>query len=350
MSADIALKPWQREYFSSAYKIAFLNAMNLRLQGGESAGRALRAVVQSERNAAKRREMAPALDALEQGEPVSSALGKLGFFDSTVLAILGAGERSGMRDAIAAAAAHLTVKQAWLRQHALVIVVLVNEMISAAFAPVMLYTEILPWMRQHITPPSVPEALLKYEADMAIAENLTVGLFGLTIFLTVAGLINFYRISKLSAPMRILMFFSDGAMAVGFRLAAAMLKAGVTIESVAKDLATQSPGWSRRFWACVREQLQLAVEPAQALMQPGLYPEERSLLATHANAKQLAATFLVLAGDREHRAKRGRDLLLLGGTVLTIAYILMTVGVAIWIYLTYDSTLSAGLEALSNGF
>lgn len=350
MRPKAAVKPWQREYFSPGYKIAFLNAMNLRLQAGESAGRALCAVVLAERNPAKQRDMAPALEALEQGEPVSRAMGKLGFFDSTVLAILGAGERSGMREAIGTAAAHLTLRQAWLRQHALVIFILANELISAAFAPMLLHSEILPWVRQHITPPSSQEALLKYETDMAIAENLTLGLIGLTIFLVLAGAINIYRLRKLSAPTRLLMFFSDAAMAVGFKLAAAMLKAGVTIENVARDLAIQSPGWSRKFWGCVHGQLQLAVEPAQALMQQGIHADEQSLLATHANARQLAETFLVLAGNREHRAKRGRDLLLLGGTVLTIAYILMTLGIAVWIYLTYDSTLSAGLDALSNGF
>ncbi len=350
MRSSAAIKPWQREYFSSGYKIAFLNALNLRLQAGESAGRALSAVVSSERSPAKQRDMAPALEALEQGESVSAAIGKLGFFDSTVLAILGAGERSGMRDAISSATAHLSVRQAWFRQHALVIFILANELISAAFAPILLHTEILPWVREHITVPSAAEALLKYQRDMAIAEFLTVGLMVLTLLLVIAGTINIYRITRLSAPTSVLLFFSDGAMAVGFKLAAAMLKAGVTIENVARDLATQSPGWSRRFWASVHGQLQLAREPAQALLQEGIYPEERSLLANHNNAKQLAETFLVLAGGREHRARRGRDLLLMVATLLTITYIFMTMGVAIWIYLTYADTLSAGLEALGNGF
>lgn len=350
MNAPASVKPWQREYFSPGYKIAFLNAMNLRLQAGESVGRALTAVVLAERNPAKRRDMAPALEALDQGDLVSNAIGKLGFFDSTVLAILRAGERSGMRDAISSATAHLSVKQAWLRQHALVIFILLNELLSAVFAPVVLYTEVLPWIREHITPPTAPEALLAYQADMALAENLTIGLIGLTVFLLIIGSVNTYRISRQQAPTRVLMFFSDSAMGVGFKLAAAMLKAGVTIEEVARDLSTQAPGWSRRFWAEVHGQLNLAMEPAQALLQQGLTAEEKSLLANHANARQLAETLIVLAGDREQRAKRGRDLLLVGGTVLTVAYIFMCLGIAIWIYMTYNSTLSAGLDALSNGF
>lgn len=350
MRAGAAVKPWQREYFSPAYKIAFLNAINLRLQAGESIGRALSAVVLAERNSAKQRDMAPALEAIEQGEPVSSAIGRLGFFDSTVLAILRAGERSGMRDAVGSAAAHLTVRHAWLRQHALVIFILVNEMVSAAFTPVLLHQEILPWIREHTTPPSAPDALLKYQTDMALAGNLTLALMGLTIFLFLAAAVNIHRISRLAAPTPILVFFSDGAMAVGFRLAAAMLKAGVTIEAVASDLATQSPGWSRRYWAAVDRLLRLAVEPVQALRQPGIYAEEQALLGSHGNAKQLAETFLVLADGREHRAKRGRDLILVGGTMLTIAYILMSLGIAVWIYATYNNTLSAGLDALSQGF
>lgn len=342
------LMPWQREYFSAGYKITFLNAIHLRLQAGESVGRGLRSVILAERNPNKLRDMTPALQALEQGESVTHAIGKLGFFDSTVLAILQAGERSGMKDAIGSATAHLTIRQAWLRQHALVIFILGNELLSAAAAPVVLHQQILPWIREHITTPVAPDALLAYQRDMAIAENLTLGLIGVTLVLVVVGAVNFYRISRLQAPTRVLMFFADGAMAVGFRLAAAMLRAGVTIEQVARDLARQSPGWSRRFWAAVHTQLQQATEPAQALLQQGLYPEERSLLANHANARQLADTLLVLSNDREQKAKRGRDLLLLGGTLLTVAYIFMCLGIAIWIYMTYNSTLSAGLDALGS--
>jgi hypothetical protein len=346
MKSSSTVMPWQREYFSAAYKITFLNAVLLRLQTGESAGRGLRGVIQAERNPNKLRDMTPALQALDQGESVARAIDKLGFFDSTVLAILQAGERSGMKDAIGSAAAHLTIRQAWLRQHALVIFILANELLSAVAAPVVLHREILPWIREHISPPAAADALLIYQRDMAIAENLTLALMGLTLVLVCVGCFNMYRISRLQAPTRILLFFADGAMAVGFRLAAAMLRAGVTIEDVARDLAGQAPGWSRRFWAAVHSQLQLATEPAQALLQPGLYAEERSLLANHANARQLAETLMVLSADREQKTKRGRDLLLLGGTVLTVAYILMCLGIAIWIYMTYNSTLSAGLEAL----
>lgn len=344
------VKLLQREYFSAAYKITFLNAICLRMQAGESVGRSLGAVIKAERNPNKLRDMTPALDALEQGETVSYAIGKLGFFDSTVLAILHAGERSGMKDAINSATAHLTIKQAWLRQNALVVFILLNELVSAALAPVVLYQEILPWIRENSTPPQAAEALTKYQRDLAIAENLTLGLIGLTVVLLLLGVINIYRISRLKSSTRILMFFSDGAMAVGFKLAAAMLRAGVTIEAVARDLATQSPGWSRRFWATVYRQLQTATEPTQALLQPGLYPEEQSLLASHANAKQLTEIMLVLSGDREQKAKRGRDLLLLVATVLTVTYIFMCMGIAIWVYMTYNSALSAGLDALGAGF
>jgi hypothetical protein len=147
-----------------------------------------------------------------------------------------------------------------------------------------------------------------------------------------------------------LLFFSDGAMGVGFKLAAAMLKAGVTIEDVARDLSRQSPGWSRRYWAMVDRALRDATEPAQALQQQGIHTEERSLLASHANARQLAETFLVLAGGRENRAKRGRDLLLIVATMLTIGCIFLVMGIALWIYMTYDNTLSAGLDALGSNF
>jgi type II secretory pathway component PulF len=346
MKTPPQLLPWQREYFSAGYKIGFLNALHLRLQAGESAGRGLRGVILAERNPNKLRDMRVALQALEQGESVSFAIRQLGFFDSTVLAILQAGERSGMQDAIGSATAHLSIRQAWLRQHALVIFILANELLSAAAAPLVLQQQILPWIREHISPPAAAAAQLAYQHDMAIAENLTLGLIGLTLVLIVVAGFNIYRISRLQAPTRVLMFFADGAMAVGFRLAAAMLRAGVTIEDLARDLARQSPGWSRRFWDAVHSQLQLASEPAQALQQAGLYPDERALLANHANARQLAQTLLVLSAEREQKAKRGRDLLLLGATVLTVAYIFMCLGIAIWIYMTYNNTLSAGLDAL----
>jgi type II secretory pathway component PulF len=341
---------WQREYFSQGYKIAFLNAIDLRLCAAESPGRALRAVIQAEANPAKRRDMAPALEALEQGESVSVALAQLKFFDSTVMAILGAGERSGMSDAIHAATLHLGVKQAWLRQHALVIFLLANELFSAVMAPVVLHTEILPWMRKNISEPVAPQALMAYHRDMNIAEHLTLLLLIVNGLLLVFGVINIYRISRLKAPAGVLLFFSDSAMAVGFKLAAAMLRAGVTIEAVANDLAKQAPGWARRYWSAVHAQLDLAIEPAHALIQQGVYQEERSLLASHSNARQLADTYSVLANGRDYRAKRARDFLLTGATLLTVAYVVMTLAVAAWIYMTYDATIGAGLDALQAGF
>ena len=341
---------WHREYFSQSYKIAFLNAIDLRLRAGESPGRALRAVIQAEAHPAKRRDMAPALEALEQGDTVSVALAQLKFFDSTVTAILRAGERSGMSDAIHAATQHLGVKQAWLRQHALVLFMLANEMLSVAMAPLLLHTEILPWMRQHISEPVAPQALLAYHRDMNIAENLTMLLLVLNGLLLIFGAVNIYRISRLKAPAGVLLFFADSAMAVGFKLAAAMLRAGVTIEAVAQDLATQAPGWARRYWSTVPRKLALAIEPAQALQQLGVYQDERSLLSSHSNARQLAETYTVLASGRDFRAKRARDFLLLGATVLTVTYVFMTLAVAAWIYMTYDATIGAGLDALQAGF
>ena len=350
MNSMPSLLQWRREYFSPGYKISFLNAIHLRLQAGESVGRGLVAVINAERNPNKRRDMDPALQALEQGESVASAFTRLGFFDTTVLAILRAGERSGMQDAISSAATHLSIKQAWLRQHALVLFILANELLSAAFAPVLLLREVLPWIRQHTLAPTSPEALRIYQRDMAIAQELSVALLVLTVALLVAGAVSVYRVSRLHQPTRLLMFFADGAMAVGFRLAAAMLRAGVTIEAAARDLSTQAPGWSRRYWDAAHAQLQQAAEPAQALLQGGLYPDERALLANHANARQLADTLMVLCVDREQRARRGRDLLLVGGTFLTVAYIFMCGGIAVWIYMTYNNTLTGGLESLGNGF
>jgi type II secretory pathway component PulF len=350
MNAREPVNPWMREYFSPAYKIAFLNAIHLRIQAGESLGRALSAVVNAERNPAKLRDMSAALQALEDGEPVSLAMARLGFFDSTVLAILGACDRSGIREAISSAAAHLQMRQTWMRQNGLVIFILLNELASAIMAPILLYTEVLPWIERNITPPSEPQALLTYNTDMSIAHNLTVGMMGMTVLLGVVGAIYIYRVKHLLAPTRFLLYFSDGAMAVGFKLAAAMLKAGVTIENVALELSDKAPGWARQFWVRVNAQLQSSVEPAQAMLQQGLRHDERTLLASHSNAHQLAETLQVLAADREMKAKRGRDLLLMGGTMFTIIYIMLSLGIAIWIYMTYNSSLAAGIDALSNGF
>jgi type II secretory pathway component PulF len=350
MKTATMLSPWQREYFSAGYKISFLNAVHLRLQAGESVGQAIISVIGAERNPAKQRDMGPALQALEQGESVSTALDRLGFFDRTALAILRAGERSGMRDAVQSAATHLSIRQAWIRQHALVLFILANELLSAALTPVLVLQEVLPWIRAHVSPPANAGALQVFQHDMALAENLTRALIALTLLLLLIGGFNLYRVSRLRAHSRLLIFFSDGAMAVGFKLAAAMLRAGVTIEQAAQELRTQSPGWSSRYWSAVHAQLQQAYEPAQALLQNGLYANERSLLASHGNARQLADIFSVISEDRQQKAKRGRDVLLLGGTLLTVAYILMSLGIAIWIYITYNSMLAAGLDALGNGF
>lgn len=341
---------WRREYFSLAYKIAFLNAISLRVQVGESVGQALLSVINSELNLNKKRDMQPATKALEQGLGVASAFSALQFFDATIIAILQAGERSDMQAAIKAAVNHLEVKQAWFNQHSIVLFILFNELLSALCAPVVLYSEILPWIKDHITPPNSAEALLNYQSDMQTAEVLTLALITFTFIVVLIGCFNIYRISQFKSSPRLLKFFSDSAMGVGFGLAASMLKAGVTIERVAYSLGQQAPGWARSFWREISRDLERATEPALALQQTGLYGEERSLLLNHQNAVQLAEIFLVLAKDRERRAKRGKDLLLMGGTIVTVMFMFLCLGVAVWIYAAYDNTLSAGLEALGNGF
>jgi len=207
MKSSQTVLPWQREYFSPGYKISFLNAVHLRLQAGESVGNAITSVIQAERNAAKQRDMAPALVALEQGESAATAMGQLGFFDATALAILRAGERSGMRDAIQTAAAHLTLRQAWLRQHALVLFILGNELLSAVLTPLLLHLEILPWIRDHISPPATAEALAAYQHDMAIAENLTLVMLGLTALMVLFGVVQALRLGRMQALPRVLLFF-----------------------------------------------------------------------------------------------------------------------------------------------
>ncbi len=292
--------------------------------------------------------MSSALEGLEQGETISQAISRLGFFDNTVLSILHAGERSGMTQAIRNAAHHLAIRQTWVRQHSLVIFLLLNEMFSAMLAPILLVTQVLPWIRENIAEPTAPLALIAYRRDMLIAEYLTYGLNGLNVLVLIVGAWYVYHVRRESAPSRLLMYFSDGAMAVAFKLVSAMLQAGVTIEAAARDLAKSGPGWARFYWAQVSAQLELAVEPRAALLQQGIYDEERSMFASHANAHQLAQTLDALAKTREFRAKRARDVLMVGATFFTMVYIFMTLGVAIWIYVTYDASLSAGLESLGN--
>jgi len=103
---EIVRKFWQKEVVSKEYKLAFLRALSFY---GESMSpsRALMTVIKAETHAGIRHELDAALRILEVGGQFSDAVAQISMFDTSVVSILVAGEKTGsLRQAIASAAEH----------------------------------------------------------------------------------------------------------------------------------------------------------------------------------------------------------------------------------------------------
>lgn len=99
-------KPAWLSSVNRSYKLQMLQAVNYNVRGGMSSARALEMVIEGE-TGPNRGQLNPALTVLRTGGTFPEAMRSLGFFDSSTLSILDAGERTGrMRDSLNAAAGH----------------------------------------------------------------------------------------------------------------------------------------------------------------------------------------------------------------------------------------------------
>lgn len=352
---------WEREFYSQTYKITFLKSMAMQIRAGSSPGQALSSVIQGESNSAKRVELNSALEMIEkQGRDFSDAIERIDIFDKSILSILKAGERTGMKKAIDAAIKYLVEVKNGYKQFMVSMIWIGIEFLMAASTPFSIQYYALPWIEQNSLNTKNLEDVAKFKADIETAYIINGIMMWGTVLLVVGGVLLFilYRtqpsirkslddfIVKIPVVGK---FIIDGSLSQSFAIASTMLAAKVSFFEVAESLAKMaSSSVVRTYWSRVVKRLASTGSTGEALTADGiLNKDEVQLLRFHEDSKQLSESLELIAENRSDSAKKNRVLMIGGGFALMMVYIGISMGTALWIYSIYDSALNANMNSFA---
>lgn len=349
---------WEREYYSQNYKISFLKAMAMQIRAGSSPGRALSTVIQGESNSAKRIELNGALEMIErQGRDFSDAIERIDIFDKSILAILKAGERTGMKKAIDASIKYLTELKNGYKQFMTSMIWITIEFLMAASTPFSIQWYALPWIEKNSMNSKNPDDILKFKSDIELAYIINGIMMWGTVILVLGAIIGFLayktqpsvrnKIDNIIVKLPIVgKFIVDGSLSQSFSIASTMLSARVSFFEVVESLGRMaSSSVVRSYWKRVNQRLASTGSPGEAMTQDLiLNKDEAQLLRFHEDSNQLAESLELIAENRAESAKRNRVMMIAGGFTFMVVYIAISMGTALWIYGIYDSALTSNIN------
>lgn len=352
---------WDREYYSRDYKITFLKAMAMQIRAGSSPGQALSSVIQGESNSAKRIELNVALEMIEkQGRDFSDAIEKIDIFDKSVLSILKAGERTGMKKAIDAAIKYLVELKNGYKQFLASMIWICIEFFMAASTPFSIQYYALPWIEANSMNSKNAEDVAKFKADIATAYIVNGIMMWGTVLLVVGGIIGFgfyktqpafrNKVDNFIVKIPIVgKFIVDGSLSQSFYIASTMLAARVSFFEVVESLSKMaSSSVVRSYWQRVGKRLASTGSTGEAMTSDEiLNKDEAQLLRFHEDSSQLAESLELIGENRADSAKRNRVMMIGGGFAIMMIYIGISMGTALWIYSIYDSALNANMNSFA---
>lgn len=353
-----------REHYSREYKLAFLKGLSFHVDVGVSAGQGLMQVIEAEPHAVKRAEMQPALEVLARGGRFSDALAALPFMDRTIVVLLQTADAAGsINDAINDAVAIMESRSAaW-------------KMIASAFAWIGfdLFTVVstvfgvqfyaIPWFNEH--PPQVhdADAVANYNSQLKLittmSQMMTLGTIAIAVLLLAFVLALLWgppqikdwlqqRIVRLPLLRSI---FIDGALADGFLLLSRMERNGVPLIQALALLA--SFAWIRAvagFWRTVQQSLTAGWDVRRAFESAEMLSEqELKILSSHQNREQFAKAMASMAVRRRQEAEQGTARFIRLSVVISIVYMVVVLGMVLWMLSLQNMGLSGSFEELMKG-
>lgn len=353
---------WQREWWWLSDKLHLLKGLQMQVRVGRSPGQALAAVISSVKHPRKRVELEPALLVLSSGRDFSDAFAQVRIFDAATVAILKAGEMTGMKEAIDDAIEHLVGKSKAIRDMGWGVFWIAIEFITALPVPFIVQAYVIPYVEKMGIQSNKPEEIARFHDAIQLAYQINGALMVVTagIVVTAAGGAAAYfsnPVAKawitriLSRTPYIGQFLKDGALAVTFSLAAKMIRARVPFLAVAKSLAASAfTPLARAFWDRLAQIVQQGRSVGEALSTSGeLRAMEGLLVEHHQDAGQLVEAFETLGQSRADSAKGARIKVILAGATVALLYIAMSLGVVYWVYTLFDLSITSGLEMMGDG-
>ena len=306
-------KPAWLNNVNRAYKLQMLQAINYNVRGGMSAARALEMVVEGE-TGANRGMLNPALTVLRTGGTFPEAMRSLGFFDSSTLSIIEAGERTGrMKDSLNAAAGHYEKTSNGLKAMFGAVSWTLLDIGFAVSSIIGLRFSLLPTLAD--TAKTTGETEAEREAFKALVDQAYLVndvLIGGTLVLLAFVFLGIYgyaanvrsirdraeaimaRVPSLGSALL------NTAISTSFTVAASMLKGGVGFLPSASTAAVGADHLEvRDFWATAVNRVETGETIPRSLSSPLLNSSEAMLIASHTTQRELGEVLERIAERRD---------------------------------------------------
>lgn len=361
-----------RQWVFSAERIGFIRAFGAFIAAGESPARALRYTIDLSfaMQPAKRTQMQPALDELENGGDFVKAAGMTGVFDAPILGLLAAGAQTRIREVIGALHDYLETRQRLYAMAASQLSLVVLEFIFAILTVL--------WLEAQGFDLFIG---LADQAQSATAEAKREFLAAVGLCRTLNRLI----LALLGVGAGVLAFLYVGLRATGTALewaAGQILIAVPLLRSVSADLGlaetfgifgrllcseipwqraldvvqgSAPPGPARAYWAEVRRLGErTALSGAEILVQArGMLHawEGYPLLAQRESTKALGGALLQVAADRQELAHRSTRTLVRSVSAGMIVLMTMVMVMVFYLGIVQSQLSMADMGGmLDNGF
>jgi type II secretory pathway component PulF len=320
----------------------------LRFQGATaSAGTALLNIIEGESDPKRRMAFLPCRTVLKGGGSFSDALRELRLFDSATMAIITAGERAGdLKGVIQQAIEHTEEKGKQIKLILSVLSFLSFDIFNVVGTVWGVQFGFIPYLKKDGAKGTDPDSVIQFNHAIGIATavNMTllvlitgvlVGAFGF------AGLYWFNRHRPDHFTSRILMkapifssYLRNTSMREGCRLMQRLLLGKVNLVDALDIIldGTYEPS-CRLYWSESKKRIMAGVDPSRALARWPLNKGENDQIMTIQSVDQLAEVYTAIAEERGLMAKSDQRrlyqlgiilmMVLMGGAVLTVVYLLM---------------------------
>lgn len=352
---------WQKELFSRDYKINFLKAMLFRVEVGSSPGQALMLVIEAEKNPRKRIDLEPALQIIKRGGKFSDAVEALSLFSKPIIAILQAGEYSGLRSALVDAIDLLETRKGIIGTITSAIGILGIDLFFAFTTCISVQWWALPALEKNVPQGATPEKIEQYRAsiDQAYFWN---GLLTWSSIAILAAMLFALVLMAMSRRVReagsdqiarmplIRRMVYDALLSDAFLLMARMMSSGMSLRNATLILGSVAPVKSlKQFWARIYDSLEAGESVAKAFNDKAVLKDaERMVFLAHQDTKQLVKIMATLSEHRKESSVAGSQHFMRVVSVIALGYILAAIGIAVMALKIQDLGLSASFDSLMN--
>lgn len=353
-----------REFYSSAFVIAFFEGFLYRLDVGEGPGMALVQHIRSEPNKKKRSEMQRAVDVLERGGSVPEALAALPFVTKEVAAIAEASDAGGeLRQALVDIVDLVKAKRkgmalaagafGWLSLD-------LSTVISAVFG---IQFVALPWLRDN--PPQVkdPKVLEEFSTSLTWIAHASTAVTALTVvliaFAVLVGLLTLVGTKSAKAKAQraamavpwIRNAYVHAALASGMLLLSRLSARGVSLQRSLDLLAgSTSVLLVAEYWASIKQSINAGLALNEAVGSSRLLQDnEVAAIRAQRNRAQFSQVLGTIAAARQIQAELAiKDLVRLG-VIATIGYMVLAMSLGLWMLMLQNESITGSFDQLMRG-